>query len=116
MHSLIMCPCMFSSGDPRLHRLVEAYRDHGHFKACLDPLGLVNQSVEPQALYSLDPQGFGLSDSEGDLSGLQELLPAFPDVKGSVSDVVDYLEHMYCGGISLQLAHVSVSTYVSKHT
>lgn len=90
-----------------MHRLIDAYRDHGHLKACLDPLGLVDPLATPLA-YPLQPEGFGLSDSGEQFSVVQELLPAFPQSKGYVGEVVDYLEHMYCGGISLQVAHISV--------
>lgn len=96
---------MLYVGDPRLHRLIDAYRDHGHLKARLDPLGLGDPA--PLA-YPLHPQGFGLPDSGEQFSALQELLPAFSRTKGCTSDVVDYLEHMYCGGISLEVAHISV--------
>lgn len=88
--------------------LIDAYRDYGHLKACLDPLGLAEPSGAVSA-YSLQPQGFGLSDAE-QFSMLQEVLPAFPHAEGRASDVVEYLEHMYCGNLSLEIAHISVSS------
>lgn len=97
------------AGDPRVLRLIDAYRDHGHLKARLDPLGIVNPS-EPEG-YSLDPQVFGLSDNEGVFS-VSECLLAFPHPQGSLPEVIQHLQHMYCGNISLQAAHVSVSKYI----
>lgn len=91
-----------------MYWLVDAYRSHGHMNACLDPLGLASRST---AATSLDPQVHGLCDSSADLSSLVELLPGFAsEGAGTVSEVVDYLEHMYCGNIALEAAHVSVSS------
>ena len=104
-------PLLLCSGDPRLHCLIEAYRDYGHLKANLDPLNLVDTSAAPLA-YPLDPVVFGLFNSKEQFSVPQELLPAFGRSKGSVSDVVEYLEHMYCGTMSLEVAHVNVSLFV----
>lgn len=86
--------------------LVDAYRSHGHLKACLDPLGLASAGVATPLLCSLDPQLYGLSDRMS-FTKLQQLLPAFPQQEASLADVVQYLEHMYCGSISLQAAHVN---------
>lgn len=86
-----------------MHRLIDAYRTHGHLKACLDPLGLAKNA--PLAC-SLDPHLYGLSGSKEDFSQLQDLLPAFPSAGGSLPELVQYLEHMYCGEISLEAAHV----------
>ena len=95
-----------TTGDPKLQQLVNAYRNHGHLKAKLDPLGLVSASSPPA--YPLSPQAFGLADAESDLV-VEGMLPAFPNPKGSVHEVVAYLEQMYCGTMSLESAHVSVS-------
>lgn len=93
------------AGNPALCRLIDAYRSHGHLKAYLDPLGLAHN----QKWRSLDPQLYGLSNDAQDFSGLHDVLHAFPSPGGSLSDVVGYLEHMYCGKMSLEVVHVTVS-------
>ena len=94
-----------SAGDPELLRFIDAYRIHGHLKACLDPLGLARYE---DTHVSLDPLHYGLTTGSRNFSGLQELLPAFACENGSLSEVVCYLQHMYCGNISLEAAHVPV--------
>ncbi len=92
-----------------LQQLIDAYREHGHLKASLDPLGLMRTSSPP---YPLEPQAFGLLDSDGEFA-VQDVLPGFPRSKGSLHEVVAYLEHMYCGTMSLESAHISVSVNLS---
>ena len=99
---------MLFAGDAALWGLVDAYRSHGHLKACLDPLGFPSGGVATPLLHTLDPQLYGLSDGMS-FTKLQQLLPAFPQQEASLAEVVQYLEHMYCGSISLQAAHVNVS-------
>ncbi len=93
-----------------VQRLIDAYRDHGHLKATLDPLGLASRSSLPPA-FPLDPTAFGLSDDSCEIQ-VQDMLPAFSRSKGSVREVVAHLEHMYCETMSLEAAHVSVSITV----
>lgn len=88
--------------DAEVLRLVNAYRDHGHLKAKLDPLGLKSRS----STYPLEPHNFGLS-GDGPFSVIN-LLHAFPHHEGTLSQIITYLEEMYCGTMSLEVAHVSV--------
>jgi 2-oxoglutarate dehydrogenase E1 component len=83
----------------RVDRLVEAYREHGHLHARLDPLGLERSGDEP---ISLDT--FGLS--EADLA-----LPVASDAGGkegtrSLRDLVARLQETYCRTIGVELAHL----------
>ena len=90
-----------------LWQLATAYRDHGHHKANLDPLGLKATSALP---YPLSPASCGLD--VGDRSRLyntEGLLFAFPKPVAKLDEVVDYLEEMYCNTLSLEMAHIGVS-------
>ena len=95
--------------DPNLVRLVEAYRAYGHLKACLDPLHLKNGST----LHSesiLSPHSFGLPEDAGKVFEVRDVLSGASQTQHSLSEVVEYLEGMYCGTMALQTAHMSVSS------
>ena len=77
-------------------------------KAYLDPLGL--KDGRDLLAYPLDPVMFGLAKNE-DVYPVASLLHSFPHSKGSVYDVVGYLEDMYCGTMALEVTHVSVCLY-----
>jgi len=80
----------------KVDRLVQAYREYGHLRAKLDPLGLVRPS-EP---FSLD--AFGLSPA--DLARPT----ADPEGRGdrTLGDLVSRLEETYCRTIGVELAHM----------
>ena len=83
----------------RATSLVQAFRDHGHQLARIDPLG-----SDPPGHPQLDPSFFGTSMEQ------LEALPA-STVFGDNGDerVPDYLkrlEHAYCGSIGYQFEHL----------
>lgn len=93
-----------------LWQLITAYHNHGHHKASLDPLGLKVTSVLP---YPLHAEAYGLTDSESSnrskLYDVEGLLFGFPGQTATLEEIVDYLEGMYCGTLSLEVAHIGVS-------
>jgi 2-oxoglutarate dehydrogenase E1 component len=80
----------------KVDRLVAAYREYGHLRADLDPLGLTQRAER----FSLD--AFGLSSA--DLARRC----ADPDGRGSVplGELVGRLEETYCRTIGVEVAHM----------
>ena len=90
-----------------LWQLITAYRNHGHHKASLDPLGLKVTSVLP---YPLNAEAYGLDLSDQNKQyDVEGLLFGFPRPTASLGELVEYLEGMYCGTLSLEVAHIGVS-------
>ncbi|KAK2191948.1 hypothetical protein NP493_42g09044 [Ridgeia piscesae] len=86
----------------RLLRLVDAYREHGHKKATLDPLGLQGNKVVPELCPSL----YGLSPNDTTRHNVSGLLNTDLNI-ASTSDLVAQLEGVYCGTLSAQFQHLS---------
>src|SRR5512138_936463 len=80
----------------KVDRLVQAYREYGHLRADLDPLGLTQRAAK------LELASFGLSDADLDRRC------ADPEGKGGVSlrELVARLEETYCRAIGVELAHM----------
>ena len=80
----------------KVDRLVQAYREYGHLRADLDPLGLTRRAER----FSL--ASFGLSEKDLDR------LSADPDGRGDVSlrDLVARLEETYCRTLGVEVAHM----------
>jgi len=83
----------------RVHHLVEAYREHGHLAADLDPLGLVKRAGAQLAL-----EDYGLSDADLDTVFSSEDI-AGPD-RATLSGLVALLRETYCRHIGVELAHL----------
>ena len=83
----------------RVHRLVEAYREHGHLSADLDPLGLVKRAGAQLAL-----EDYGLSDADLETVFSTENV-AGPD-RTTLSGLVALLRETYCRHIGVELAHL----------
>lgn len=82
-----------SEKDLNVYRLIQAYRDYGHFEARLNPLQNTSTKSEELALSR-----FGLTDA--DLSQTFDIGP----FKGSLKDIVENLKKIYCGTMSIQVA------------
>ncbi|BDG04454.1 2-oxoglutarate dehydrogenase E1 component [Anaeromyxobacter oryzae] len=80
----------------KVDRLVQAYREYGHLRARLDPLGLV-RPAEPFTL-----EQFGLSPSDLDRPSSD------PEGRGdrTLRDLVSRLEETYCRTLGVELAHI----------
>lgn len=81
----------------KVYELIQAYRDYGHLKANLDPLGLRKCHIS-----FLEFKSFHLSESEvsqvfsvGRLLGLENK---------NLSEIIDQLEKWYCGTLAIQMA------------
>ncbi|QYX56679.1 2-oxoglutarate dehydrogenase E1 component [Roseovarius sp. SCSIO 43702] len=81
--------------------LIRAYRIRGHLIADLDPLGLREQTYQPE----LDPRSYGFTEADMDR-------PIFIDnVLGlqvaSIREILDVVRSTYCGTFALQYMHIS---------
>ncbi|MDH5759515.1 MAG: 2-oxoglutarate dehydrogenase E1 component, partial [Gemmatimonadota bacterium] len=93
----------------RLHRalpvvsravaLVQAFRDHGHQLALIDPLG-----SEAPGHPQLAPSFFGTSMEE--LSELPASLIGDPDDTGTVADALNALREIYAGSMGYEFEHL----------
>ena len=88
-----------------LWRLATAYRDHGHRKASLDPLGL----WQPESPQELSLEGYGLEGRESEVFRTEGIVFVFERPKASLSEIVQHLEQAYCGTMALEVAYVEVS-------
>ena len=83
----------------RATSFIQAYRDHGHRLATIDPLG-----SEPPGHPELDPSFFGTS-----LEELRELPASLVFEDGpeeSLADVLERLQRAYCGTIAYEFEHL----------
>jgi len=80
----------------KVDRLVHAYRDYGHLRADLDPLGLTRRASP----FTLG--GFGLSEAD------RSRRCADPEGRGEVTlgELVARLEETYCRTLGVELAHM----------
>jgi 2-oxoglutarate dehydrogenase E1 component len=83
----------------RVQRLVEAFREHGHLSADLDPLGLVKRAGAHLAL-----EDYGLSDADLDTVFSTENV-AGPD-RTNLGGLIALLRETYCRHIGVELAHL----------
>ena len=84
-------------------RLVQIYSNRGHLIARLDPLGLVRRE-RPRVL---DLGYFGLTESDLDLVFLTGSRTADLPRRATLREIIAMLEHVYCGTVGAEFAHVS---------
>ena len=82
-------------------RLIDAYRDIGHYLSDLDPLGL-SPSRESHEL--LDLSEFGLSESDLDKIFYTKL---FPSNSATLREIIACLRQTYSGKIGVEFMHIS---------
>ncbi len=87
----------FSQSELAVYNLIEHYRDYGHLKANLDPLGLWKPSLE-----SFDLGKFGLKASDLDQTFAVGALLGFE--KSKLRDIIAFLEATYCQTLTAQVA------------
>lgn len=85
----------FSGKELKVYDLIRAYRQFGHRKANLDPLGL-KKGHFPE----LDPQAFGLD--EKDLNTSYEIGSVVGLKAAKLKDIIVKLEQIYCGTIAAE--------------
>ncbi len=83
----------------RATSLVQAFRDHGHQLARIDPLG-----SDPPGHPQLDPSFFGTSMEQ--LEALPASTVLGDDGDERVPDYLQRLERVYCGSIGYQFEHL----------
>ena len=84
-------------------RLVQIYANRGHLIANLDPLGLT-QRPRPRVL---ELGYFGLTEADLDTEFLTGSRPVEVAPKMKLREIIAQLEHVYCGPIGAEFAHVS---------
>lgn len=82
-------------------RLIDAYRDIGHYLADLDPLGL---SPRRESHELLDLSEFALSEADLNRTFYTKL---FPTQSGSLRDIIAALRETYSGKIGVEFMHIS---------
>ncbi len=81
-------------------RLIDAYREIGHYLADLDPLQL-NPTRDTHEL--LDPSNFGLTEADLDRVFYNRLTdPPYATLR----DLIDVLRETYCGKIGVEYMHI----------
>lgn len=90
-----------SSAEVLANKLVNIYRDYGHLKAKLDPLGLKRPEDDKEFETF---KNLGLDKADKDKKFNVDHL-SLKNV--NLSDVVDHLEKIYCGSIALQVSDCS---------
>lgn len=84
-------------------KLIEAYREHGHLTANLNPLGNTHEKVS-----KLELSYFGLSSSD-----LNESFRAPESLVGkahaTLKEIVDNLQKLYCGTIAAEFVYITSS-------
>jgi len=85
----------------RVDRMVQAYREHGHLLALIDPLGLERR---PSALPAFGLSEFGLSGSDLD----RPVAGGEADGSGATTlrQLRSRLEETYCRALGVELAHL----------
>jgi 2-oxoglutarate dehydrogenase E1 component len=84
-------------------RLVQIYANRGHLVANLDPLGM-QKRPRPRVL---ELGYFGLSEADLDTEFLTGSRPVEVAPKLKLREIIAQLEHVYCGTIGAEFAHVS---------
>jgi 2-oxoglutarate dehydrogenase E1 component len=84
-------------------RLMQVYSNRGHLVAHIDPLGLL-QRPRPRVL---DLDHVGLSDADLDSEFATGSNSEWMPRHATLREIVDRLEHVYCGPIGAEFAHVS---------
>ncbi|KAL8589860.1 hypothetical protein ACOMHN_020863 [Nucella lapillus] len=82
-------------------RLVQAYRQYGHRKASLDPLGLQANKTFPE----LDQRHYGVAASDTNSVPLAGIFYGGGGAL-SISELVSRLEQIYCGTMAAEFEHL----------
>ena len=85
-------------------RLIQSYRNRGHLKAKLDPLGM----MERRFVEDLDIEFHGLSNEDLDQVFYTDTLDIGSD-KSTLREIINRLEEIYCGNIGIECNHIMES-------
>ena len=81
-------------------RLIQSYRNRGHLKAKLDPLGM----MERREIEDLNIEFHGLSHSDLDRDFFTDTFTE--SNKLSLRKIIEILEEVYCGKIGIECNHI----------
>ncbi|KAF2770553.1 2-oxoglutarate dehydrogenase E1 component [Teratosphaeria nubilosa] len=115
--STTTAPGMGESSDVMDHLkvqlLVRAYQARGHHKAKIDPLGIRNQTQNPQYLnpkeLELSHYNFSEADLDKEFALGPGILPRFKSDKRdkmTLREIIDACEKIYCGPIGVEYIHI----------
>jgi 2-oxoglutarate dehydrogenase E1 component len=85
-------------------RLIQSYRNRGHLKAKLDPLGM----MERRFVEDLDIEFHGLSNEDLDQVFYTDTLDTGSE-KSTLREIINRLEEIYCGNIGIECNHIMES-------
>ena len=81
-------------------RLIQSYRNRGHLKANLDPLGMMERRI----IEDLDIEFHGLNDNDLDSEFCTDTFTSHE--KLSLRKIIQNLEDVYCGNIGIETNHI----------
>ena len=89
----------------KLCKLIEAYRNFGHEQANLDAINLTKVNNK----LNLKLENFGLEECETESFDISILLPGMGSDEASLSEILDYLDKVYCGTIAIEVKQLCES-------
>ena len=90
----------FDDKQGKVIRLIQSYRNRGHLKAKLDPLGM----MERREIEDLNIEFHGLSHSDLDRDFFTDTFTE--SNKLSLRNIIKTLEEVYCGKIGIECNHI----------
>ncbi|MBT8140885.1 MAG: 2-oxoglutarate dehydrogenase E1 component [Gammaproteobacteria bacterium] len=94
-----LAPATGGSDDLGIYKLIDAYRQHGHRAAKLDPLGL----IKPENLSQLDPATYGLSNMDAKFGD-----EIFGETGLSLKIIIQRMHDLYADTVGAEFNHVSI--------
>lgn len=88
---------IFSHSEHMVFKLIEHYRDYGHLKANLDPLGIQKAETE-----GFELRHFNLKES--DLKNVCSVGQMINCQGDRLEDIINYLDEIYCGTLAIHVA------------
>ena len=82
-------------------RLIQSYRNRGHLKAKLDPLGMMDRRF----VEDLNIDFHGFSDEDLDQEFYTDTLNTGSN-KSTLREIINLLEEIYCGNIGIECNHI----------
>jgi 2-oxoglutarate dehydrogenase E1 component len=87
-------------GQAAATRLIDAYREFGHYVANLDPLKLEPRRVSPE---HLEPAAFGLTAADLDRVFYHQLSPGG---SSTLRELIEILQQTYCRTVGVEFMHI----------
>uniref|UniRef100_A0A2L2Y0C6 Putative 2-oxoglutarate dehydrogenase E1 component DHKTD1, mitochondrial n=2 Tax=Parasteatoda tepidariorum TaxID=114398 RepID=A0A2L2Y0C6_PARTP len=84
-----------------IYQILEAYRNHGHRIAFLNPL----RNPEKKYLPVLDPVNYGFSNNSSEKISLSKIFSSLP-YELPISELLPLIEKIYCNKIGIEVQHL----------